>query len=154
MTWLKSPAFSAKCPFHVFVAGAAASAVLFGALPWLFRLSSSKRIQRYNVDTRFTETASYGGLVFISGQVGEGPTVIEQTASALRSVDDALALAGTDKSKILELTVWLADMKDYERFNALYDKWIVPGKPPCRACLEAKLASPKFLVEVRVIAAK
>jgi enamine deaminase RidA (YjgF/YER057c/UK114 family) len=93
-------------------------------------------------------------LVFICGQVGEGPTVIEQTASALKSVDDALALAGTDKSKILEATVWLSDMKYYDQFNSIYDKWVVPGKPPCRACLESKLASPKYLVEVRVIAAK
>jgi len=152
MTLMKIPSFNTKCPFHVFVAGAAASAILIGSLSLL--LSSSSRIRRYNVDTRFTETTSYGGLVFICGQVGEGPTVIEQTASALKSVDDALALAGTDKSKILEATVWLSDMKYYDQFNSIYDKWVVPGKPPCRACLESKLASPKYLVEVRVIAAK
>ena len=72
----------------------------------------------------------------------------------MASVDAALAKAGTDKSRILEVTIWLADMeKDYQGMNAVYDTWIVPSSPPTRACVQAKLYTPSCKVEVRVIAA-
>ena len=55
--------------------------------------------------------------------------------------DQALAKAGTDKSKILEATIWLADMDAaYHDMNKVYDSWIIPGKPPCRACVQVKLS--------------
>jgi enamine deaminase RidA (YjgF/YER057c/UK114 family) len=72
---------------------------------------SNKDIKRYDVDKRFTDACKYNGLVFISGQVGVGSTIKEQTDRALADVDAALKKAGTDKTKILELTIWLADMK-------------------------------------------
>lgn len=90
----------------------------------------------------------------MSGQVGTGNSIEEQTRAALRDLDAALAKAGTDKSRILELTIWLADMEvDYARMNAVYDSWIIPGMPPCRACVQAKLYSPECKIEVRAIAA-
>ena len=97
----------------------------------------------------------YGDTIYISGQVGEGGgTIEEQTRVALASVDAALAKAGTDKSRILEVTIWLADMEnDYKGMNEVYDTWIIPSSPPTRACVEAKLYSPSCKVEVRVIAA-
>ena len=146
--------FSLKCPFHVFVAGATASTAAIFMFMHFF--SNRRSIKRYDVDARFTDAASYEGpLVFISGQVGDGKTIEEQTASALKYVDDALKKAGTDKSRILEATIWLSDINAYYAgMNKVYDQWIVPGKPPCRACVEAKLAAPQYLVEVRVIAAK
>lgn len=42
---------------------------------------------------------------------------------------------------------------NYDKMNVIYDKWITPGLPPTRACIEAKLASPKYKIEVRVVAA-
>jgi enamine deaminase RidA (YjgF/YER057c/UK114 family) len=115
--------------------------------------SSSKEIERFDVDSRFTDACRYNDLVFISGQVGLEGDIEQQTKRALSDVDAALAKAGTDKSRILELTIWLADMADYDGMNAVYDKWIIPGKPPCRACIHAKLAKPEWKIEVRVIAA-
>ena len=75
-------------------------------------------IERFDVDKRFTNAIRYGDLVFICGQVGEGSTIKEQSEVALKEVDNALKLAGTDKEHILECTVWLANMKeDYNAFN-------------------------------------
>ena len=112
------------------------------------------QIQKYDIEGRFTDAIKYGNTVYISGQVGEGPTIEEQTRVALAAVDAALQKAGTDKSRVLEVTVWLKDMtSDYAGMNAVYDQWIVKTSPPTRACVEAKLYSPDCRVEVRVIAA-
>ena len=89
----------------------------------------------------------------MSGQVAEGSTVEEQTRNVLSTIDNILLKQGTDKSRILELTIWLSNIeKDYNSMNTVYDQWITPGAPPCRACVEAKLYSPNCFVEVRVIA--
>ena len=146
--------FNPRCPFHT----AVATAVALGSLSYIylrFIKKQEKTIERYDVDARFTDAVRYGDLVFISGQVGSGVgTIEEQTRSALDDVDAALKKAGTDKSKVLEATVWLADItSDYKGMNSVYDKWLVAGKPPARACIQAKLASPDYRVEIRVIAA-
>ena len=112
MTLSSVPSFSTKCPFHVFVAGGVASAAVLLSLFVISR--GTKPIRRYDVDQRFTDCASYDGLVFMSGQVGEGDTIEEQTSSALKCVDDALKKAGTNKSKILECTIWLSSMEHYD----------------------------------------
>lgn len=148
------PYFNHKCPFHSFLAGGFAFATFF-FLSNLISYRFNRKISRYDVDGRFTDTTEYASLVFISGQVGEGSTVYEQTQSALKYVDKALANAGSDKSKILEATVWLTDItRDYDAMNKAYDAWIVPRQPPSRACIQSKLYSPETLVEIRVIAAK
>lgn len=117
--------------------------------------SCNHAIERFDVDTRFTNSLYYRDLVFMSGQVGEGDTIEDQTQSALSQVNDALVSAGSHKSRILELTIWLADIeRDYDRMNSIYDQWIESTMPPCRACVQAKLASDKYLIEVRCIAAK
>ena len=134
--------------------GILASAATFYVLSWINKKRESKLL-RFDVAGRYSDAIKYNSLVFISGQCGEGFSSIEdQTRAALKSVDAALSKAGTDKSKILEATVWLADIeRDYNGMNSVYDSWILPGKPPCRACIQAKLYAKDVLVEIRVIAA-
>ena len=116
---------------------------------------SDSAIQRFDIDKRFTDALKYKDLVFMSGQVGAGESIEDQTRAAFRDLDAALAKAGTDKSKVLELTIWLADIEaDYDRMNVVYDQWIIAGIPPCRACVQAKLYSPECKIEVRAIAAR
>lgn len=115
---------------------------------------ASNVIEKYDIEGRFTDAIKYNDLVFISGQVGHGDTIREQTQVALDSVDAALMKAGTDKSRVLEVTIWLADMDAYyQGMNEVYDGWVVPGSPPTRACVQGKLYSPECMVEVRVVAA-
>lgn len=102
--------------------------------------------------TLYTSDYRFRDLIFMSGQLGEGTTIEEQTASTLAGLEKALAQAGSDKTKILELTIWLSDLKDYDGMNQVYDKWITPGSPPPRACVQATLAKPEWKIEIRCIA--
>ena len=65
-----------------------------------------------------------------------------------------LAEAGTDKTKILTATIWLADMSGFGEMNKIWDAWVAPGHAPARACVEAKLAAPIYTVEIMVVAAQ
>jgi len=44
-------------------------------------------------------------------------------------------------------------MGEFDQMNAAWDAWVVPGRPPVRAAVEAKLAKPEWKVEIMVIAA-
>jgi enamine deaminase RidA (YjgF/YER057c/UK114 family) len=143
-----------KCPFHSFMLGAVATIAAAALSSYIARVSKEPKVKRFGIEGRFTNSAAYQGLVFTSGQIGEGGNIKEQTADALREVDKALQEAGSDKSRVIEVTVWLADIqRDYAGMNEVYDSWIVRDAPPTRACVEAKLFSPKYLVEIRVVAA-
>ena len=114
-------------------------------------------IQRIEVADRMSQAVVHGGTVYTAGQVAQnapGGTVTEQTKDILAAIDRLLAEAGTDKSKLLSASIWLADIGDFAEMNAVWDAWVSPGDTPCRACVESKLASPKFTVEIMVIAAR
>lgn len=99
----------------------------------------------------------HGDTVYLAGQVARraaGGTVTDQTREILAEVDRLLAEAGTDKTNILQATVWLADIAYFAEMNQVWDSWVAPGAPPTRACVEAKLAGPAYAVEIRVVAAK
>ena len=81
-----------------------------------------------------------------------GNSFTEQTKQALAEVDRLLALAGTDKTRILSAQIWLADMADFSKMNAVWDAWAPQGHTPARATGESKLATPDYLVEVIVVA--
>jgi enamine deaminase RidA (YjgF/YER057c/UK114 family) len=111
-------------------------------------------IRRIEPGTRMSAAVVHGDTVYLAGQVGTaGDDVTTQTVTALAEVDRLLALAGTDKSKILNATIWLADIADFGKMNAVWDAWVDPANPPARATGESKLATPDYLVEVIVIAA-
>ena len=111
-------------------------------------------ITRFETGPRMSQAVVHNGTVYLAGQVGNaGDDVATQTSQALASVDRLLELAGTDKTRILNATIWLADMADFPKMNAVWDTWAPQGNTPARATGEAKLATPEYLVEVIVIAA-
>ena len=111
-------------------------------------------IRRIEPGKRMSGAVVHGNTVYLAGQVGTaGDDVTAQTKTALAEVERLLAAAGSDKSKILNTTIWLADMADFATMNAVWDAWVDPANPPARATGEAKLATPGYLVEVIVIAA-
>lgn len=112
-------------------------------------------ITRKHIGDRMSQIVVHGDTIYLAGQVGElGASVEKQTQDCLAEVDKLLAEVGSDKSKILQATIWLADMKDFDEMNSVWDAWVPAGNTPTRACGEAKLALPEFSVEVIVIAAK
>src|SRR5205814_10263071 len=56
------------------------------------------------------------------------------------------------KSKLLSATIYLANMASYNEMNEVWDAWVDSSNTPARATVEARLAQPKFLVEVSVVA--
>ncbi|WP_083637879.1 RidA family protein [Pararhizobium arenae] len=111
-------------------------------------------IKRFETGPRMSQAVVYNGIVYLAGQVGNaGDDVATQTQQALDEVDRLLALAGTDKTRILSTTIWLADVADFSKMNAVWDAWVPQGNAPARATGEAKLAAPEYLVEVIVTAA-
>lgn len=112
-------------------------------------------IRRIEPGKRMSQAVIHGDTVYLAGQVGTpGTTVTDQTKDVLASIDRLLAEAGTDKSKLLQATIWLADMRDFAAMNAVWDAWVDTANPPARATGEARLAGPDYLVEIIVIAAR
>jgi len=65
-----------------------------------------------------------------------------------------LAMAGTNKTKLLSANIWVTDMAHFAEMNSVWDAWVSPGNTPARATVEAKLASPDYKVEIMVVAAR
>ncbi|WP_305794184.1 RidA family protein [Ruegeria sp. AD91A] len=95
----------------------------------------------------------HNGTAYLCGQVSDAATVADQTRDILAKVEDLLAKAGSDKTRILQCVIWLSDMADIAEMNAVWDAWVPEGHAPARACGEAKLARDVLKVEMIVTAA-
>ena len=111
-------------------------------------------IRKINPSERSSPIVIYNGMVFLAGQVGApGESVTRQTQAVLAKIDALLAEAGTDKSRLLQATIWLSDIATFEEMNAVWNGWVVSGKPPARATGEVRLANDDYKVEIIVTAA-
>lgn len=111
-------------------------------------------IKRLHTGTRMSQIVIHNSTVYLAGQVGEpGASVAEQTRQAIAEVEKLLAEAGTTAEHILQTTIWLADINDFEEMNSVWDAWVPAGHAPARACGEARLATPDYKVELIVTAA-
>jgi len=113
-------------------------------------------IQRLHVGPRLSEAAIHNGVVYLAGQVAEDSSldITGQTQQVLAAIDRLLAEAGSDKTLVLQATIFLKTLADFPGMNAVWDRWVVHGHTPPRATVEAKLAKPEYLVEVKIIAAQ
>ena len=103
-----------------------------------------------------SQAVVHGNVVSTAGQVAlnaPGGGAGKQTRDILNSIDSLLEEAGTDKTRLLTATIWLADMADFGAMNEIWDAWVEAGNTPTRACVESKLAAPQFTVEIAVTAA-
>lgn len=112
-------------------------------------------IQRHHVGPRMSEAVVHNGTIYLAGQVAEDPSqdVAGQTRQILSAIDKLLADCGSDKTRILSAQIFLADIAGFKEMNSVWDTWVPPGHTPARATVEAKLATPKYLVEIKVVAA-
>jgi enamine deaminase RidA (YjgF/YER057c/UK114 family) len=114
-------------------------------------------IQRFETGPRMSQVVVHGNTVYLAGVVAHkaaGESVTKQTQEVLSIIDNHLAKAGSDKSKLLTATIYITDMKNFAEMNAVWDGWVSAGNTPARATVEAKLAAPQYGVEIMVIAAK
>lgn len=112
-------------------------------------------IERLHVAARYSEAAIFNGVVYLAGMVpeGEASDIRAQTADVLAQIDQRLAEAGSDKTRILRTQIYLADIRDIAGMNEVWDAWVVPGHAPPRATVQAALAQPHWKIEIVVTAA-
>ena len=112
-------------------------------------------IVRIGAEQRLAGAVVHGGLVYLAGHVAHDATADtrEQTRQVLEAIDAHLAEAGTDKSRLLTVQIWLADISTFPEMNAAWDSWVDGANLPARATVEARLASPGWRVEIAGIAA-
>ena len=94
-------------------------------------------------------------LVYLAGQVAEDASadIAAQARSVLKRIDTLLAEVGSDKTHILSATIYLADIKDFQLMNTVWDAWVPQGHTPARATVEASLANPAYKIEIQIVAA-
>lgn len=113
-------------------------------------------ITRIDQTPRMSRIVEHNGTIYLCGQTAKDASkdIKEQTVTTLEKVEALLQIAGSDKSHILSVTIYVRDMKDFAAMNEIWDAWVETGHQPARACVEARMARPELLVEMSVIAAK
>ena len=114
-------------------------------------------INRIDVGARLSKIVIHGDTVYLAGLTADktaGQSVAAQTQEILAAIDALLAKAGSDKSKLLQATIWLQDIRTVDEMNKVWDAWVPQGSAPARACIEALLQGPEKKIEIQVTAAR
>ena len=113
-------------------------------------------IQRHEQSAILSQAVEYGPSVYLAGVVAKdlSKDIRGQTQDVLADIDRLLGKCGSHKSKILSATIWVTDIRNRAPMNEVWTAWADQKNMPARACVEAKLADPRALVEIMVVAAK
>lgn len=110
--------------------------------------------KRIKLGALMSQAVEHGGLVWTSGQIGDPDTSLaEQTQSCLAQIEALLTEAGSDKTHIIKMEIWLADLSHFKEMNRIYEAWIDDENPPARATCEARVRADGTLIEVVATAA-
>jgi len=111
-------------------------------------------IQRQGTTARWSDAVIHNGTVYCV-EVAANPEqdLPAQTRQVLQQLEVTLAKAGSNSSRLLSVTIFLKDIEQIGAFNEIWDTWVPPGSAPSRACVQARMADPTYLVELQVIAA-
>ncbi|UTW12232.1 RidA family protein [Marinobacterium rhizophilum] len=106
-------------------------------------------------NSRMSQVTVHNGTVYLAGQVANDASagMADQTRQVLENIDRLLAGAGTSRQNLLSVQIWVSDMNEFGQMNEAWDAWVVPGRPPVRACVQAPLANPQWKIEIMAIAA-
>lgn len=122
-----------------------------------------KRIATKNAPTpagHYSQATVYNGLVFVAGQLSIDPasgahmtgTIEEQTEIALNNVLAILQAAGSDWSRVLKMTVYVADINLWDAVNKVYGRMLGEHRP-ARAVIPTGALHHGFLIEIDAVAA-
>ena len=106
----------------------------------------------------YSQAIVFGDVVFTSGQIPINPAsgnieaegLEAQAEQVMQNLGEVLKAAGSDFTKAIKTTCFLADMNDFAAFNAVYAKYFTTK--PARSCVAVKTLPKNVLVEVEVIA--
>lgn len=113
-------------------------------------------IVRIKTNARRGRAIQFNGTLYVGGTAAHDRAsgIVDQTRQALHKIDEILAEAGTNKSRLLSAQIWLKNIEaDFSGFNEVWDAWVDPEAMPARATAECKLAADDALVEITVTAA-
>jgi enamine deaminase RidA (YjgF/YER057c/UK114 family) len=102
-----------------------------------------------------SDTVIHNSVAYLSGAIptDSSADITAQAQQVLTQLDERLIEAGTSKDKILSATIWMADVnRDVGAFNTVWNEWVVPGRLPARACVQATVQK-GALLEIALIAA-
>lgn len=112
-------------------------------------------IERLGVQQRWSDIVIHGDTIYVvEVPLTMGADVAVQAREVLASLEDSLKQAGSDKGKLLMVTIYLADIRELDAFNEVWDAWVPAGAAPVRACVEARLGKVGMRVELQVVAAR
>ena len=113
-------------------------------------------VKRHEPSKIYSKVVEANGFAFTAGIVADDlkQDAKGQSQQILKEIDRLLALAGTDKTKVVSATIWVTDIRLRDSMNEAWNAWTGGENLPGRACIEAKLADPRMLVEIAVVAAK
>jgi len=109
----------------------------------------------------YSQAIDTGSLVFCAGQVGIDPTtgrmveggVEAETERALTNLGNVLAAAGLGFGDVVKTLCFLADIADFQRFNAVYARFFAEPYP-ARSTVAVKAMAGGSLVEIEAIAVR
>ena len=110
-------------------------------------------IQRINPQPQWSDAVVHNGTAYFVEVPESGTDITSQTLALLAQAERTLSLCGSDKSRLLQATIYLKQMSDRATFNAVWAQWLPQGCAPVRVCVSAEMASPDYLLEVAFTAA-
>ena len=110
-------------------------------------------IQRHGVTRRWSDAVVHHGVAHFV-EVADDPAqdMCGQVAQILAQIDTRLALVGSDRTRLLQVLIYVTDLQHVPTLNELWDAWVPDGHAPSRACVQAGLAA-GYLIEMVITAA-
>ena len=107
------------------------------------------------VPTQYSKAVIRGDTVYLAGLIAEDweGDIKGQSADIFAQIESLLAAAGSDKSRLLSITVYIKTFDDYAVFKEAYANWIDHDNLPARATVRADLLDPKLKIEIQASAA-
>ncbi|MBR0160891.1 MAG: RidA family protein [Oscillospiraceae bacterium] len=106
----------------------------------------------------YSQAMVANGILFTSGQIGlipengqvAGDSIEAQAEQCCRNIAAVLEAAGTDFAHVVKTVCFLADMKDFAAFNAVYEKYFI--SKPARSCVAVRELPRQLLCEIEAVA--
>lgn len=107
----------------------------------------------------YSQAIRAGDFIYVSGLLAIDPKtgelvpggVREQTRAVIENLEAILEASGSSLRDVVKVTVFLKDIREMGAMNEAFKEYF-PRDPPARSTIEAKLASPEFLIEIEAVA--
>ncbi len=109
----------------------------------------------------YSQAVGYGDLVFLSGQIPldpktgkrHGDSIEEQAEQVLRNLESVLDAAGASWETVLRVTVYMTQLEEFSRFNAVYER-MLRGAQPARSTVQVSALPLGVRLEIDAIASR